>query len=383
MNKLLCKKTAIIAVSSMVVIWTILVIVSNVLDGAIRYPAPKEFLDIGFNPEKSLKYGVISVNGKRVLTAVIIKDGEEHLLPLQESHYRKYGVNNPLFDNTMNLISNMELSKDITWKLLKSEALNNYPTELKKEKDIKLLPFLETPTKMLHGTNSRKHYRNIKRAAVGRMLPIVSKLILNPYNMLTNDSFYLKPMEEMKFGYFHGNNIGIYTNNEDITMPDGVTRFDIEAELAVVIGKAGKNIDINDAKDYIAGYLIFNDITDRDIQDIERLETYTGYQKSKYISVLSSYMLTDIDPDKYTVTAKVNGKEVFTACQDEISEFLSLEEQITLYSKYGFAPGQVIATGTMAGASLIELDLPLLVPGDEVEFIANQGFGSLKNRIIR
>ncbi len=373
-------------ISSIVVtfIWVILIVMSNISDGPIQHPAPAELLTLPFNAEKSLKFCVFSQDqGEPELGAVVIKNNVEYILPLQKSVLALKGNRSTLFENSLALISDMEESKSLTRELLRYERNRGYPTDLLHESEIELLPFIERPAKMLHGTNSPAHHRNVKRTVVKKWFPVISKILLNPYNMITKDSFYGETNEEPEFGFFHGNNIGIYKTGDQVLLPKSCNEIDFETELALVIGKTGTTIPNSEAKPYVAGYLMFNDFSDRVIQDKERL-TFIGYQKSKYISALSSYLVTDIEPEKFTIRALVNGKEVLTACADEIFNFLSLEEQVSHYSNYGtLVPGTVIATGTMAGGCLVELELPFLTPGDKVEFIGNQGLGSLSNVLIK
>ncbi len=382
------KKTffRLIGISSLLIIliWGLLILISNIHDGPIAHPAPEEFIKLPFNPNRSLKYCVFSKGqGKPELGAVIIRNSEEYILPLQKSLILWRSSSSSLFESSLALISDMEQSKKLTRKIILHEQNSGYPTELLRESDIELLPFLERPAKMLHGTNSPAHHRNVKRTVVKKWFPIVSKIILNPYNMITGDAFYSESNETPEFGFFHGNNIGIYTNKQAVKLPETCKEIDLETELAFVIGKRGSNIPTNEAKPYIAGYLLFNDFSDRAEQDKERL-TFNGYQKSKFISSLSSYLVTDIVPEQVTVRAVVNGTEVLAACADEIFNFLSIEKQISLYSQYGtLVPGTVIGTGAMAGGSLVELELPFLRPGDTVEFIGNQGLGTLSNTLIK
>ncbi len=124
--------------------------------------------------------------------------------------------------------------------------------------------------------------------------------------------------------------------------------------------------------------MIYNDLSDRAIQDNERL-AFLGYQQSKYLNARSNYLVTDIDPEQFAIQAYVNGKEVFTCSPADILEFMSIEEQLVAYSQNGgLAAGEIIGLGTMAGGSLNELELPPhLISGDTVTFIGNQGLGEL------
>ncbi len=195
--------------------------------------------------------------------------------------------------------------------------------------------------------------------------------------MITNDSFYSEHNEIQEFGFFNGNPLNHYTNGDTIPLAYEGQLLDIEAELAVVISKTGTSISIDEANSFIAGYLMFNDISDRSIQDKERL-SFLGYQKSKYLNARSSYLVTDIDPNKFAIRALVNGEEVFTCSPKDILDFMTIEEQLVTYSNYGgLVSGEIIGLGTMAGGCLNELELPHLKSGDTATFIGNQGLGEL------
>jgi len=383
MKKYSFKKMIGLALLILLCAWCILIGVSNYYDGPIRYPAPKSYLDMTFNEELSLKYCVFNNNngGDRRLGVVIIVDGQEKIIPLQESHRNMIGGQHELFSSSYDMISDMKKSKELTRKLLTLERESTHSTQYYDENEVTLLPFLDETRKFVHGTNSKKHHRNAKRITVKKWFPVVSKLFINPYNFLLGDRFYSEIDEETDFGFFHGNNINMFTTNDTINLPKGIEKVDIEAELGIVIGKTGQDININEADEYIAGFLIYNDISDRVTQDNERT-SFLGYQKSKYLNSFGAYMVTDIDPEKFAITAYVNDIEMFTCSSNEIMEFMSIEEQIVAYSRFGgLVTGQLIGTGTMAGGSLNELELEHVKAGDKIELVGNQGLDSLINYI--
>lgn len=365
--------------------WVILIVISNYYDGPKTFPATQEQLAMPFDSESSLKYCRFSYQEQEtpVLGAVISLDNKEYVLPLKESYETMTGDNTALFDNTQIFIESITLAKEITRELIDyhfsdETSLNALPIE-----EVHTLPFIETPTKFIQGSNSAMHNRNAKRMTVKGWMPMVRTMILNPYNFITNDSFYADSNEEQPFLFFHGNPQNFYSHGDFVRLPDGVEKIDFEAELAVVIGKTGTDISPSEAMDFVAGYLIYNDLSDRVTQDEERLE-FVGYQKSKYMNALSHYFVTDIDPTNFAITAYINNDEVLTCTTQEIMAFMSFEDQIAKYSQYGgLMTGEVIGLGTMAGGSLNELELPHLFPGDTVTFIGNQGLGELTLHITK
>ena len=139
---------------------------------------------------------------------------------------------------------------------------------------------------------------------------------------------------------------------------------------------------VEKALDYVAGYCLYNDFSQRTVQQHE-LEDRFGFTKSKAINAMGPFLVSGIDPERVAVHVKVNGREVLSCGLAGMTH--SLAQVIAYISSQGegIAAGEVIGLGTMSGGSLFELDLPMLQPGDQVEIIGNQGLGILCNRIAK
>jgi 2-keto-4-pentenoate hydratase/2-oxohepta-3-ene-1,7-dioic acid hydratase in catechol pathway len=168
--------------------------------------------------------------------------------------------------------------------------------------------------------------------------------------------------------------------------PDGLTNeMDYELELAVVIGRAGKFFSPEEAPDYIAGYLIFNDITARDIQ---REEMKSGvFSLSKGIDTfcpIGPWIVTPDeigDPQDLAMELRVNGESRQVSHTSRMS--VTIPEIISHYSPMGYSPGDIVSTGTVSGVAGFSDD-PMslyLKPGDEVE-CEIQNVGVLRNRVV-
>jgi 2-keto-4-pentenoate hydratase/2-oxohepta-3-ene-1,7-dioic acid hydratase in catechol pathway len=174
--------------------------------------------------------------------------------------------------------------------------------------------------------------------------------------------------------------------DDPIIYPEALTNeLDYELELAVVIGKAGKFFSPQEAEDYIAGYVVFNDITARDIQ---REEMKSGvFCLSKSIDTfcpLGPWIVTPDevgDPADLTMELRVNG----TARQQSHTGRMSVTvpEIISHYSPMGYQPGDIISTGTVSGVAGFSDDpfANYLRPGDVVE-AEIQKVGVLRNPVI-
>jgi 2-keto-4-pentenoate hydratase/2-oxohepta-3-ene-1,7-dioic acid hydratase in catechol pathway len=168
--------------------------------------------------------------------------------------------------------------------------------------------------------------------------------------------------------------------------PDGLTNeMDYELELAVVIGKAGKFFSPEEAEDYIAGYVIFNDITARDIQ---REEMKSGvFSLSKSIDTfcpIGPWIVTPDevgDPHDLSMELRVNGESRQVSHTGRMS--VTIPEIISHYSPMGYSAGDIVSTGTVSGVAGFSDD-PMslyLKPGDEVE-CEIENIGVLRNRVV-
>jgi 2-keto-4-pentenoate hydratase/2-oxohepta-3-ene-1,7-dioic acid hydratase in catechol pathway len=172
-----------------------------------------------------------------------------------------------------------------------------------------------------------------------------------------------------------------------IVYPEALTNeLDYELELAVVIGKAGKFFSPEEAEEYIAGYLIFNDITARDIQ---REEMKSGvFCLSKSIDTfcpIGPWIVTPDevgDPADLNLQLRVNGQVRQQSHTGNMS--VTVAEILSHYSPMGYSVGDIVSTGTVSGVAGFSDDpfANYLKPGDVVE-AGIQNIGVLRNPVIR
>lgn len=181
--------------------------------------------------------------------------------------------------------------------------------------------------------------------------------------------------------YYNGNPRSIVGYDEEIQFPKGEDRKDYELELAVVIGKKGRDIPVEQAADYIAGYTILNDWSARSIQ-MEVMKVGLGPAKGKdFASSLGPCLVTpdEIDnPRNLTMLARVNGEEWSRG--NSGSSHYSFEQMIAFASEgVTLYPGDVLGSGTVGTGCGLELDR-FLKSGDVVE-LEIEGIGILRNRV--
>jgi 2-keto-4-pentenoate hydratase/2-oxohepta-3-ene-1,7-dioic acid hydratase in catechol pathway len=159
---------------------------------------------------------------------------------------------------------------------------------------------------------------------------------------------------------------------EPIVYPEHLTEeLDYELELAVVIAKPGKWFSAEEAPDYIGGYVIFNDITARDIQRREMRSGVFSFCKAiDTFCPLGPWIVTPEeipDPNDLAVELRVNGEPRQRSHTSRMS--VSVPEILSHYSALGYSAGDVVSTGTVSGVAGFSADAASLYlrPGDVVE----------------
>jgi len=150
----------------------------------------------------------------------------------------------------------------------------------------------------------------------------------------------------------------IATHGSTVTLPAGKKRVEYEAELGVVIGEQCRNVDAGNADNVIAGYTCFNDISNRDDQDVEQ-NWVRGKAFDNAAPIGPVIATPEHLSDDATIEARVNGETKQSSTIDRmVFSVPELIEEITAYMT--LEPGDVIATGTPEGVGPLS-------DGDEVE----------------
>ena len=170
------------------------------------------------------------------------------------------------------------------------------------------------------------------------------------------------------------------STNSDIVCPDFVTQLDYEVELALIVGKNCKNISVEDAFDAIFGYMIFNDVSARDIQFKDK--QFTRGKSFDSFAPCGPWITTKDeikDPQNLKMTTKVNGELRQNSSSDNM--FIKIPEIISKISKVmTLEKGDIISTGTPAGVMLNKPNAVFLKDGDKIE-MEIENLGILNNTI--
>ena len=166
--------------------------------------------------------------------------------------------------------------------------------------------------------------------------------------------------------------------NDDLIIPRKSVKTDWEVELAVVIGKKASYVEEKDAMDYVAGYCLHNDYSEREFQ-LERNGQWVKGKSCDTFAPMGPYLVTKdevADFNNLHMWLKVNGKMMQDNNTDDmIFEVPTLVSYISQFMT--LLPGDVISTGTPAGVGLGFNPPIYLKPGDIIE-LGIEGLGEQK-----
>ena len=159
--------------------------------------------------------------------------------------------------------------------------------------------------------------------------------------------------------------------NDKIVRPKVSKRVDYEGELAVVIKKKAKDVTPSKTKEYILGYTCFNDVTARDLQDLDG--QWARSKSFDTFAPIGPWITSGIDADGLKIETLVNGKIKQESNTSNL--IFKIDEMVSYVSKMmTLMPGDVIATGTPPGVGPLR-------SGDKVE-VRIQKIGTLLNKVV-
>ena len=207
--------------------------------------------------------------------------------------------------------------------------------------------------------------------------------------------------------FYLTNHNSIQGPGEIVCMPDHFEKLDFELEAAIVISKNGRNIPAADADEYIAGLMIMNDMSARQLQ-LEEMLLNLGPAKGKdFATVIGPMLVTPDELEQYEVACKpghtgkawnlsmkcsVNGKQV---SEGNLADMNWTFAEIVERCSYGvhLFPGDIIGSGTVGTGCFLELNGTgkLLDPGYEEQWLQEgdvvemeiENLGVLTNTIVR
>lgn len=206
--------------------------------------------------------------------------------------------------------------------------------------DVTLLPPCEPSKIVAVGVNYKAHAQEM-----GHRLPEEPLLFLKPPSTIVGPG-----------GVIH--------------YPDGVTRLDYEAELAVVINKKARDITPEQAPGVILGYTCLNDVTARDLQQKDK--QWTRAKSFDTFAPIGPWIVTDLDPSNLKIEGMLNGEIKQSSTTSDL--IFPVPFLVSFISKImTLLPGDVITTGTPSGVGPMQR-------GDTIEVVI-EGIGRLTNTV--
>jgi fumarylacetoacetate (FAA) hydrolase len=311
-----------------------------------------------------------------------LKAGEIQLGTIvNEALYNLQSVNENLPKNVIDFIQSDKALIDQTEIQVSKIADNSLSVE--PVKDFTLLAPVPRPTSCRDGYAFRQHVESARRNRGVEMI---------------------KEFDQYPIFYFTNHN-AISGPGPVYCMPDHFQQLDFELEIAIVIGKEGRNIKAKDADAYIAGFTIMNDLSARKLQMEEMLLNLGPAKGKDFSTVIGPWLVTPNELNNYLVSAKEghvgNNYNLSMKCwvNDQLVSAGNVKDMDWTFAEiiercsYGVTiyPGDVIGSGTVGTGCFLELNgtgklnnpnyqAQWLQPNDEVKMEID-GLGTLVNTI--
>ena len=177
-------------------------------------------------------------------------------------------------------------------------------------------------------------------------------------------------------------NSAITGPNDDVVMPRGSTKTDWEVELGVVVGKAAKYVSEEDALDYVAGYCLCNDVSERHFQT-SLTGQWTKGKSCDTFGPTGPWLVTRdevADPQNLDMWLDVNGKRMQTG--NTKTMIFTVAQVISHLSQlFTLHPGDVISTGTPPGVGMGIKPEPVYLKDGDVMELSIQGLGVQRQNV--
>ncbi len=170
--------------------------------------------------------------------------------------------------------------------------------------------------------------------------------------------------------------------NDDVILPRGSQKTDWEVELAIVIGRRASYVGANEALDYVAGYCVCNDVSEREYQ-IERGGTWTKGKGCPTFGPLGPWLVTKdevADPQNLSMWLDVNGERMQTGSTKTM--IFNVAKIVSYVSHFMFLePGDVITTGTPPGVGM-GMKPPRYLKAGDVVTLGIESLGEQRQEVL-
>ena len=323
----------------------------------------------------------------RLLT--YLKEGNEQLAILVEDLVYDIELVHPDIPNTMNMflqywdeLNPIARAGELA---IREGSRNIRSSRVSRIEDVRLLAPVPLPPSCRDGYAFRQHVAAARR---NRKVPMIPEFDQYPV-------------------FYFTNHLGIQGPGDIRCMPDHLEKLDFELEVAIVIGRHGRNIPVEEADSYIAGLMIMNDMSARTLQSEEMLLNLGPAKGKDFSTVVGPWLVTLDELQEFETACKeghtglswdlrmqcrVNGISVSDGRLSDMDwTFAELIER----ASYGadLFPGDIIGSGTVGTGCFLELNgtgklndpeyaEQWLQENDVVE-LEVEGLGILTNTIVR
>ena len=252
---------------------------------------------------------------------------------------------------------------------------------------VKILPPIMYPTTMLNvAVNYSEH--DLEMARLREQVPGMGAATSGAAlpNTVSAPGIWERAADDTRWNpyVFMKSPAAIVAEGEAIRLPPGRTQVDWECELGIVVSGPAARVPVAQAANYIFGYTLENDVSDRGGRGDARYGSDWVISKNHDTFAPLGPFITPkefvADPQKLTIRFRLNGQVM----QEANTSFMihTVYEQIAYTSNImSLRPGDVIATGTPAGVGSARVPPVYFKPGDRSE-CAYEGIGTLTNPVV-
>lgn len=232
----------------------------------------------------------------------------------------------------------------------------------------------------LEARATSEHMVDPATVRLGPPIPNPSKVICIGMNYADHAAEQNKPLPEKPL-LFAKAPTALCGPEDDIVLPAFEEKPDVEAELAVVIGKRVRHMQAHDWQDVVAGYMCFNDVSGRGAQYGDK-QWFRGKSYDTF-APCGPYLVTRdavLDPHALSIGTVVND---FVLQDSSTSNLVFRIPELLAYisASMTLLPGDIVATGTPAGVGVFRDPPRFLKAGDRVT-VTIEGLGSLRNNVV-
>ncbi len=319
----------------------------------------------------------------------VLTENEQTVVVLQRAMELMDGAPCPHFQDMLAFLRGGHAARARAWDVLTFVA-NCAPAHATlRRSDVRLLAPVPRPESLRNASTFEDRVINSTRiTGLKRLAPLdrwLEKTLGRPRTLAyrRNRVWYQQPL------YSRGNRLTVVGPDSEIRIPKQAEQFDFGLELGVFVGKAGRDIPLDQAQEHIGGYTIYNNFSACDCQQSE-IAGGLGTAKGKDFdtgNALGPYLVTPdeiTDPKNLPMRARINGEVRSEGTSADMhwsfAQIIThMSQSETLY------PGEFIGSGTCsgpAGSGCGQETGRFLKPDDRVA-LEVEGLGVLRNRVVR